>query len=411
MKILIVSQYFWPENFRINDLALELKGRGHEVTILTGLPNYPAGRWFNGFGYASCGRSEWQGISIIRVPMLRRMSGRGWQLALNYMSYAMAASLLGPILCRGRFDVVLAYEPSPFTVGIPAAMMRWLKGAPMMFWVQDLWPESLTAAGAVRSRYILKLVGSMVRWIYARCDRVLVQSEGFIKPAVAAGADPGRIRYFPNWAEDFYQPLVLPDDALEYAEMPVGFNIVFAGNMGEAQSLQTILEAVERLRDVPDIHWTMIGDGRRSSWMQEEAVKRGLDRIHFLGLRSPEQMPRYFSLADTLLATLRPDPVFSLTIPSKVQSYLACGRPIVAALDGEGARIIEAAGAGFAMPAGDAEGLADSILRLYNMKQTERDAMGCAARAYYDAHFKRKVLIDQLDKWIRKLVERRRYAS
>jgi len=403
----VVSQYFWPENFRINDLALELKERGHEVTVLTGLPNYPAGRWFNGFGYASCGSSEWQGIRIVRVPMVRRMSGRGWQLALNYMSYAMAASLLGPILCRGRFDVVLAYEPSPFTVGIPAAMMRWLKGAPMMFWVQDLWPESLTAAGAVQSPLVLRAIGHVVRWVYARCDRVLVQSVAFIEPAKAAGANPERIRYFPNWAESFYRPVTPEIDTPACEALPDGFRIMFAGNMGEAQSLQTILAAAEILRDVPDIHWIMIGDGRRRGWMQDEAAKRGLDRIHFPGSFKAERMPLFFSRAGALLVTLKRNEAFARVVPSKVQSYMACGRPIVAALDGEGRRIIEMARAGVTAPAEDGQGLADAVLHLYRLKPTARQAMGKAGLAYYEAHFKRDLLVDQLEQWMQELSDSR----
>jgi len=405
MKILIVSQYFWPENFRINDLARELKDRGHQVTVLTGIPNYPVGRWFEGYGIASCGQENWEGVRIVRVPMVRRMSGRGWQLALNYMSYAVAASLLGPLWCRGRFDVVFAYEPSPFTVGIPALVMRRLKRAPMMFWVQDLWPESLKAAGAVRSKFILKAVGRMVRWIYTRCNLVLVQSEAFIEPAVAAGAVSERIHYFPNWAEDFYRPVTLVEGAPERAEMPDGFRVMFAGNMGEAQSLQTILGAAERLRNDRDIHWIMIGDGRRKEWMQEEAAKRGLDRIHFPGSFAAQRMPFFFSQAEALLVTLKQDETFARVVPSKVQSYMACGRPIVAALDGEGRRVIEMAHAGIAAAAEDAQGLADAVLHLYNLKPSERQAMGGAGQAYYEAHFKRDLLVNQLEQWMRELAE------
>jgi len=411
MKILIVSQYFWPENFRINDLARELKDRGHQVTVLTGIPNYPVGRWFEGYGLASCGQENWEGVRIVRAPMVRRMSGRGWQLALNYMSYAVAASLLGPLWCRGRFDVVFAYEPSPFTVGIPALVMRRLKRAPMMFWVQDLWPESLKAAGAVRSEFILKAVGRMVRWIYTRCDRVLVQSEAFIKLAVAAGANPERIRYFPNWAESFYRPVIPSGNTVKPEGLPDGFLIMFAGNMGEAQSLQTILGAAERLRDVRDIHWIMIGDGRRRGWMREEAAKRGLDRIHFPGSFAADRMPLFFSQAEALLVTLKRDDVFARVVPSKVQSYMACGRPIVAALDGEGRRVIEMAHAGVAAAAEDAQGLADAVLHLYNLKPAERQAMGGAGQTYYEAHFKRDLLVNQLEQWMRELIKEGRCVS
>lgn len=409
MKILIVSQYFQPESFRINDLAQELKTRGHAVTVLTGLPNYPTGRWFEGYGLTSCGRESWEGIEIIRVPMMRRMSARDWQLALNYMSYAVMASLLGPLWCHGRFDIVLAYEPSPFTVGIPAAIMRRLKKAPMMLWVQDLWPESLIATGAVHSHTVLRLVGRMVRAIYQRCDQVLLQSEAFVEPAVAAGAERERIRFFPNWAEEFYHPVELPRNAPECIAMPEGFRVVFAGNLGAAQSLETIVEAAELLRNIGSIQWVMIGDGRRKKWMLEEVKGRGLEKVvHFLGRKPSESMPQYFALADVLLATLRPEPVFSLTIPSKIQTYLACGRPVVAALDGEGARIINESGGGIAVDAGDAHGLATAVKRLHGMPSEERDFMGKQGRIYYEEHFDREILVDRLESWMQELVREQR---
>ena len=405
MKILIVTQYFQPESFRINDLTRELKTRGHAVTVLTGLPNYPAGRWFAGYGFTSCGRERWEDIEIIRVPMMRRMSAKGWQLALNYLSYAVMASLLGPVWCHGRFDIVLAYEPSPFTVGIPAAILRRFKKAPMMFWVQDLWPESLIATGAIRSQTVLRLVGRMVRAIYQRCDQVLLQSEAFVEPAIAAGAVRERIRFFPNWAEEFYQPLASPGNVQESREMPDGFRVVFAGNLGAAQSLETIIRAAELLRNIASIQWIIIGDGRRKKWMLEEVKGRGLEKVvHFLGSKPPELMPRYFALADVLLATLRPEPVFSLTIPSKIQTYLACGRPIAAALDGEGARIINKSGSGIAVDAGDTEGLAKAVKQLHDMPSEKRDFIGKQGLLYYKQHFDREMLVDQLESWMQELL-------
>jgi len=181
MRILIVSQYFWPENFRINDLVMALKERGHDVTVLTGMPNYPSGSLFEGYSWLKKRCDDMDGIPVYRTPMFLRRQGKGWQLALNYFSFVFFGCLLAPWYFRKHaFDVIFVYEPSPFTVGIPAMLMRGL----MLFWVQDLWPESLTAAGAVHSPVILKSVGRMVRWIYRHCDRVLVQSKVFVEPAV-----------------------------------------------------------------------------------------------------------------------------------------------------------------------------------------------------------------------------------
>lgn len=406
MKILVVSQYFLPEAFRINDLVIELSKKGHNLTILTGIPNYPTGKWFDGYGLMSIGKQYYGNIQMVRAPLTPRGKGRGWQLALNYLSFALFSSIFGPILCRDKYDVIFVYEPSPFTVGIPGMVMRWLKKAPMIFWVQDLWPESLTATGAVKSKIILNFVGGIVRTIYKHCDKVLVQSEAFIEPAIAAGAKQEHIVYYPNWAEDYYQPLTLPKNTHENKEMPPGFRIVFAGNLGAAQSLETIINAAELVKHLPNIHWVMIGDGRRLNWMKNLVKKRNLQNtVHFLGRKSADSMPRYFAFADLLLVTLRSEPIFSMTVPSKLQTYLACGRPVVAALDGEGGRIITESGAGLAVKAGDATGLAESVKTLYEMSSEDRQAMGNKGLEYYKTHFDRNMLVNQLENMMHKMVE------
>lgn len=406
MRILIVSQYFWPESFRVNDLAAVLKDRGHEVSVLTGMPNYPSGQLFPGYRRWLVKKEGYHGIPIYRVPLIPRGKGRSWRLALNFLSFAVTASLLGPLLCRGKYDVIFTYEPSPFTVGFPAMVLRRLKSAPMLLWVQDLWPESLAATGAIRSPRLLRLVARMVRAIYRRCDRVLIQSQGFRQPAIASGAKVASIRYFPNWAEDLYRPVTVAADAAERKEMPEGFCVLFAGNLGMAQSLDTIIGAAQYLRGYHDIRWVFLGDGRQQEWLCEQVAKLNLaDNIHILGRRPVETMPAYFSLADALLVTLRRDPVFALTVPSKVQSYLACGRPIIAALDGEGSKIIKASGAGLAVPAQDSRALAEAVMSLYRLPKSERAEMGKKGRAYFEKHFEREHLLDRLEAWMLETVQ------
>ncbi len=412
MNILVVTQYFWPETFRINDMAQGLKDMGHDITVLTGLPNYPSGKWTNGYGLKSCGREEWQGIKIIRVPLMPRMKGRGWQLALNYLSFAFSSSLLGPVLCRDQYDVIFTYEPSPFTVGIPAIVMRRLRKIPMIFWVQDLWPESLKSTGAVSSEFVLASVGRMVKWIYRRCDKILVQSEAFIEPAIKAGANPDIIRYFPNWAEEFYRPVSVDESSALAAKIPKGFVVMFAGNLGEAQSLPTIIAAALKLKEINVIHWVVIGDGRRMDWMREEVTKLGLNNcVHFLGRHPTEQMPSYFSAADILLATLKDEPAFAHTIPSKVQTYMACGRPVIAAMNGEGARVIKQSGGGLAVQAEDDQALADAVMTIYNLPEEQRQTMGKAAYVYYQNNYDRKLLLNKLETIMSELIEKDLCAS
>ena len=401
MHVLIVTQYFWPENFRINDVALGLKEKGHEVTVLTGQPNYPDGRFFPGYGFRSKMEEGYHGIRVLRVPLIPRGSGGAFRLLLNFCSFAISASVLGAWRCRASYDVILVFEPSPVTVGVPAIVLKKLRGAPIMFWVQDLWPESLSATGATESRWILSVVESLVRGIYRQCDKILVQSEAFRTSVERLGVKREKIAYFPNSAEPFYRPMSLEREAPERARLPQGFRVMFGGNIGKAQSFETILDAAELLKDRQDIHWIILGDGRMFSWVSDEVRKRGLDdTFHLLGRFPAEVMPRYFALADVLLVTLRKQPIFSLTIPSKVQSYLACGKPIVAALEGEGARVVREAGAGLTPTPEDAKALADAVLAMYQMPEDVRQAMGLKGRSYFETHFERGLLLERLDRWI-----------
>jgi len=273
-----------------------------------------------------------------------------------------------------------------------------------MFWVQDLWPETLSATGVVRSERVLGWVGKLVRFIYRGCDQILVQSKAFTSSVEQLAPTSIPIRYFPNTAEDLYQPLQLEADASERNLIPEGFRVMFAGNLGVAQDFGTILNAAEQLKEYPDIQWIIIGDGRRRAWIEKEVVKRGLKEVvHLLGRHPMETMPRFFSLADALLVTLKKEPIFALTIPSKIQSYLACAKPIIAGLDGEGARVVEESGSGFTCPAESPKALAAVVLKMYQLSAQDRDRMGIRGREYFDKEFERTMLLDRLEKWMKEL--------
>lgn len=397
MRILIVSQYFWPENFRINDLAIALKARGHDVVVLTGVPNYPSGRYFNGYGWFSPTRENWEGISIIRCPLIPRGKGGGLRLAINYASYALSASLLGPWLCRGRFDVVFAYEPSPITVALPALLLGRLRNIPVLLWVLDLWPESVAAAGSVESPLILRMIDRMVRFIYRHLDLILVPSRAFIDRILSQGAPLRKMRYFPNWAEEIFTRT--PEVPIPL-EMPKGFCVVFAGNIGAAQDFEAVLQAAERVRGENGIHWVIVGDGRMAAWLSAEIHARKLTAtVHLKGAHPLESMPALFAAADAMLVTLKADPIFALTIPGKIQSYLACGRPAIGMLDGEGAKVLLESGAALVGPAGDAKALADNVLALYRQSHEKRQLMGQSGREYYLRHFERNHLMSELEQW------------
>lgn len=396
MKILVVSQYFWPENFRINDLVKEWVTRGHEVTVLTGKPNYPDGQVFPEFARAPERFSDYEGARVHRVPMLARSQG-AMRLMLNYLSFVIGGCLWGPWLLRGlRADVIFVYEPSPITVGIPAVLLGRLKRAPVVLWVLDLWPETLAAVGAVRSPVVLRMVGHLVSFIYNRCALVLGQSRAFIDSIGHYCRDRSKVRYFPSWAESLF----LQADGARAPEVPPAtdtFSILFAGNIGEAQDFPAILDAAELLRHNERIRWLIVGDGRRFEWVKGEIARRQLhERVLLLGRFPVERMPSFYAHADALIASLKSDPTFSMTIPGKVQSYLLAGKPILGMLDGEGASAIEAAGAGLVCPAGDAQGLVSAIERMAGMSPAERLAMGARGRQYAEREFDRDRLMDRL---------------
>ena len=404
MRILVVSQYFWPENFRINDVVTGLRDRGHEVTVLTGIPNYPEGKPFQGYSPVSTKREMYNGIPVVRTPHLMRGGGRGRDLTLNFLSFALSASLSGILRLGKAFDIIFVYEPSPITVGLPAVVLKKHLKIPLVFWVQDLWPESLTATGAIKSPIIIQMVSKMVRFIYRHCDRILIQSKAFIEPIQELGVNPCRICYFPNSAESTYCPIPRETAKLSGVEWPDGFCVLFAGNLGAAQDFPTILSAAENLREFNDIHWVILGDGRMFNWVQQEVKSRNLSQtVHLLGRFPSELMPQFFSLSEALLVTLKKDPIFSITIPSKVQSYLACAKPIIAALDGEGARIINEATAGITCKPEDPQALMNSVLRIYEMSAEERQRMGCNGRKYFEQNFERERLIDRLVGWFDEL--------
>jgi glycosyltransferase involved in cell wall biosynthesis len=409
VRLLVLTQYFWPESFRINDVVEGLAGRGHDVTVYTGIPNYPGGRYFAGYGLLGPWRERFGDVAVRRAPLLARGSGGRIRLALNYASHALSATLLAPFLARGRFDAILVYEPSPITVGIPARALRALKRAPVLLWVQDLWPESIAATGALRNRTLLGVIGGLVRWIYRGCDRVLVQSRAFAPSVQSHGVPSERIRYLPNSAEAFYRRVPRAANGAEESELPAGFRVVFAGNIGAAQDFATILAAADHVRNRKDIQWIVFGDGRMRAWVANEIQTRGLEQtFHLLGHRPAESMPRYFAQADVLLVTLRRDPIFAYTIPSKLQSYLACGKPIVAALEGEGGRIVTESGAGWAVASEDPSALADAVLAAAALPSAAREEIGNRGEAYFREHFEREKLLSRLEQELAEVVKARR---
>lgn len=410
LRILILSQYFWPEEFRVNDLALELQRRGHHVTVLTGQPNYPSGTIPPEFKADPARFGTYHGMTVHRVPIVPRGKG-SLRLMVNYASFVVSGLLLAPWKLRGQaFDAIFVFQTSPITSVIPALLLRVTKRAPVLLWVLDLWPETLAAVGVVRSPRVLGWVGALVRFIYKRCDRVLVQSRAFGANVKRWGGTDAQLRFFPNWAEPIFKGGA--DDAQvapEVAAFDDTFNVMFAGNLGEAQDFPSILDAAERLRDSePRLRWLIVGDGRVKPWVEAEIARRGLaQRVVLLGRHPTHRMPEFFRRAHVALVTLRAEPVFSMTVPGKVQSYMAAGLPIVGMLDGEGGALIRDAGCGLAVDAGDSEGLARSVRAMMALPPADLQRMGEKGRALCDAEFDQQRVVSNLEVWMRELARAR----
>jgi len=403
MRILIVSQYFWPENFRVNDLSTGLVQRGHQVTVLTGIPNYPDGKFYSGYNFFKNTRQNYCGAQVIRVPLIPRGKGGNFNLVLNYLSFVIFGTLLVPFVCRQKYDAIFVYGISPVLMAIPAISLKKIRKAPLVLYVLDLWPESISAVGAIKLSFLLNVVKKIVHFIYKHCDQILVSSPGFVGRIKEMGIDESKINYWPQWAEDNYKIVAVKENSAESREMPSGFRIMFAGNIGAAQGFKTIIEAVDNLKNHLNIHWVIIGDGRMKPWVEDQVRLRKLENtVHLLGKRPVGTMSSYFALADVLLVSLKRDPIFALTLPAKIQSYMACGRPILAYLDGEGATVVQESGAGISCPADDYELLAECVLKMFNLTNTERKEMGLRGRVYFEKHFTRDILLSQFEKWIGK---------
>ena len=317
------------------------------------------------------------------------------KLILNYLSFAFF-SIFTLVRIKEKPDVIFVYEPSPVTVGVPAVIAKWKFKVPIYFWVQDLWPDSIVSAGNIRNSIILSILERLTRWIYRNSEKVLIQSRGFKNKILAQGVNPSKIIYFPNWAENYYKPVLNSSLYSEYFEGKI--NLIFAGNIGESQDFETLLKAASIVyKKNPAVNWVIIGDGRMKGFVQQKVIELDLVKVFkLIGSFAPEKMPEFFSHADALVVSLKKDPLFAITIPSKIQSYMACGKPIITALDGEGSTIVDEANAGLVSEAGNGELLAKVILDFVALSAEQKEKMGLNSLRYYQEKFDRDMLIDKL---------------
>ncbi|MDA0754357.1 MAG: glycosyltransferase family 4 protein [Candidatus Marinimicrobia bacterium] len=395
MRILVISQYFYPENFRINDICIGLKEQGHSVSVLTAKPNYPKGKFFKGYNLFNKPKEVYQGIEVFRSPIIPRGTGTGIKLFINYTSFIIFG-ILRVLFLNKKFDKVFVYAPSPITVGYIGIIASIKFRAKSYLWVHDLWPESVKDAGGINNKFLLHCIDLMTRNIYLFYNTILVQSPYFTDYLVEQRVNKNKIIYYPYYAENFYR-VIKPKKEIK-SFFGDTLNIVFAGNIGVAQSFDTIIDAAKILKKIlPNFKFIIIGDGRDRARVEQKISEYSLEEnFNFLGSYPPNKMSDFFACADALLVTLKDTKIFSLTIPGKLQSYLACGKPIIASLNGIGAKIIVESKSGLVSKSEDSKGLADSIIEFSNLNDSDRKQFGLNARDYFEKEFERKRLLKRL---------------
>lgn len=388
-KILIISPHFYPESFKCNDVAFELVKRGYNVTALSDIPNYPGGKFFKGYNLFKRRKEIVNGVKIIRTAVIPRGNGSGKMLALNYLSFVITASIRALFIAIFKnYDAILVHETSPITVGIPAIIIKKIrKRTKLLFWVLDLWPESLQVAGGVNNKGVLNFFERIAKMCYNNSDTILISSNGFKNSICEKGNYLDKLVYFPNWAEDSLTTL----KEYNFPKIPTnGFNVMFAGNIGEAQDFENVMLAAKILHDEQryNIHFILVGDGRKKSWVEQYIIDNALqDTVFCVGRHPIETMGLFFEKADVLFFSLKDSPIFNLTCPAKLQAYMSAGKPVLAMLNGEGANIVNEAKCGKTVNAGNSGVLAETIQEMSLMSKTHLLEMGINGKEYCKKNF------------------------
>jgi len=396
MRLLMLSQWFDPEPcYKGLPFARALRDRGFSVQVITGFPNYPGGRLYPGYGVRLWQRETLDGFSILRVPLYPSHSNSSLGRMANYASFAVSAAALGPFLTK-PVDVLYVYHP-PGTVALPALALKALRRIPFVYDVQDLWPDTLRATGMFNSSFGLKCVGAWCSTAYRQAAKIVVLSPGFKRILTNRGVPPNKIEVIYNWCseEGIIATLSSPSLAEELG-MAGRFNVLFAGTMGRAQALNSVLEAARRLQGtLPRVQFVFLGGGIDVPRLKQKAQDARLDNVRFLPRRAPGDVPPILKLADALLVHLGNDPLFEITIPSKTQTYLAAGRPVIMGVRGDAAELVRQAGAGLVCEPENPQALAEAVTRLYRMSPSNRAKMGLSGKAFYDKHLAMAIGVDK----------------
>lgn len=388
-RVLIVTQYYYPESFRINELGKELVDRGYHVDALVGIPNYPEGKYFKGYGIFSKRKEIVNGVTVYRCFQFPRgTKASNLRLSLNYLSYMFCACMwiLFFFGFKKKYDAVIAFEPSPITLIVPACLLGMIRGTKVLSWIQDIWPDSITDSTSKHLSWVLTPpLTAVTEFVYKHSDKILISSKG-MKELVCRNADySDKIVYVPNWCDDF---LDIKPSENTIPEIPKGFVIMMAGNLVDSLDPEALCGCAELLKDYTDIHFAFVGGGSYKEHMEHLFKARGLNNVHFYGRYPFEMMPLFYEKADAMLLSLMPQESkhLDVTVPSRLQSYMSAGKPIYAMI-GSGAReVIESSDCGFVAASGDYRGLADIILKTYKNYDLLKEK-GINARRSFEEQF------------------------
>ncbi len=389
MKILIITQYFYPETFRVNTLCAELVRRGNEVTVLTGYPQYPIGKIYDGYGFNKPYDKEWNGARIERIKM--RPRGKT-PIGLFWNCYSFVQEGKKWVKrCKDKYDAVYVFEVSPVTVGLPAVAYKKKFGTPIYFNVQDLWPENAEIVLGITNKLIIGTINKIVNKIYSASDKILCSSQSFVNNIANRGVPAEKLMFWPQFCtEPDFINMTKPECYCDEH-----FNIVFTGNIGEAQGLDLLVDTAAKLKDT-NVRWFLVGDGRAREKLENKVYENNLeDIVTFVGKVSEEEADRYIHFADCAYLSFKKNKLFDMTLPAKLQSYMACGTPILAAAGGESARVINEAQCGFVCEQ-DTDSLAHMVKNVV-LTSTELDVMRNNARRYFTEHFATELVIGELE--------------
>jgi len=395
--ILVVSQYFYPEQFRVNDICQEWIARGYKVTVLTGIPNYPQGKYYKGYNFFSSGRETFEEIDVVRIPLVARGS-RPITLAMNYFSFVVSG-WLWKLFTKLNPDCVFIYEVSPMTQALPGVWFAKKKNIPCYLYVTDLWPEGVEEITGFKHPFIIKPLEKMVKYIYSNCDKIFTSSKSFIDSIAERGISRQKLKFWPQYAENFYKKV--EPKANEIFDNG-NFQITFAGNIGESQGLEILPVVAKMVKAAKlNVQFNIIGGGRAKEKFQRKVREQQVAQyFNFVDKKLPEEIPYYFANSDAVFISLRKSELLKRTIPAKVPSCMACEMPILASADGEIQTIVREASCGLSSMAGDAEGLFQNIKKMLSMESQDLIRLGENAFKYYQANFDKKFLMDVMDNYL-----------